>query len=192
MKTISIAVLTTASLLCTSAYAARNAGGVDDAEGAYGVLFPLSQAEPNPRMTPGALNPDVTQTTLHSTICVKYYTRTIRPDEGYTGHLKREQIGTYGYSDRRLRDYEEDHLVSLELGGSPTDPRNLWPQPHHVVGGWGSYAKDRLENKLHHLVCKGNLSLADAQRAIAKDWIGAYKQFVGPVPDETRQRRYSD
>jgi hypothetical protein len=192
VKVVSIAVLATASLLCANAHAARNAGGVNDAEGAYGVLFPLSQAVPNPRMTPGALNPDVTQATIHSTICVKYYTRAIRPEQGYTARLKREQIVVYGYSDRRLRDYEEDHLVSLELGGSPTDPRNLWPEPQHVVGGWGSYAKDRLENKLNHLVCSGRLSLADAQRAIATDWIGAYKQFVGAVPNETRQREYED
>ncbi|PPK46065.1 hypothetical protein B0G57_10389 [Trinickia symbiotica] len=192
MKTISIAVLATASLLCANAHATRNAGGVDDAEGAYAVLFPLAQAVPKPRLTPGVLNPDVTQATIHSTICVKGYTRTIRPEEGYTRRLKREQIAAYGYTDRRLRDYEEDHLVSLELGGSPTDPRNLWPQPHHVVGGWGSYAKDRLENKLKSLVCKGRLPLADAQSAIASDWIGAYKRFVGPAADDTRERRYGD
>lgn len=192
MKQFTIAVLATAGLLCTSAYAARNAGGVDDAEGAYGVLFPLSQAAPNSRMTPGALNRDVTQSTIHSTICVKGYTRAIRPEEGYTERLKREQIVAYGYSDRRLRDYEEDHLVSLELGGSPTDPRNLWPEPHHVVGGWGSYAKDRLENKLKHLVCSGRMSLADAQRAIANDWISAYKRFVSQVPAEKRRHRNDD
>lgn len=192
MKISSMATLAMASLLCVNAHATRNAGGVEHAEGAYGVLFPLSQAVPDPRMTPGALNPDVTQATIRSTICVENYTRTIRPTESYTERLKRQQIAAYGYGDRRLRDYEEDHLVSLELGGSPTDPHNLWPEPHHVVGGWGSYAKDRLENKLHHLVCSGRLSLADAQRAIACDWVGAYRQFVGPVPDETRERRYGD
>ena len=192
MKKFSIAVLAMAGLLCASAHATRNAGGVDDAEGAYRVLFPLSQAAPNSRMTPGVLNRDVTQATIHSTICVRGYTRTIRPEEGYTERLKREQIAAYGYTDRRLRDYAEDHLVSLELGGSPTDPRNLWPEPHHVVGGWGSYAKDRLENKLNHLVCSGRLSLADAQRAIANDWIGAYKQFVGQVPVEKLRHRYDD
>jgi hypothetical protein len=26
------------------------------------------------------------------------------------------------------KDYEEDHLISLELGGAPRDPKNLWPQ----------------------------------------------------------------
>jgi hypothetical protein len=191
-KLISIAALAAAGMLSTSAYATHNAGGVDDAEGAYSVLFPMSEATPNHHRTPGALNSNVTQANIHSTICVTGYTRTIRPDEGYTERLKRAQIRAYGYSDRRLRDYEEDHLVSLELGGSPDDPRNLWPQPHHVAGGWGSYAKDRLENKLHRLVCKGRLSLADARRAIANDWVGAYKQYVGLAPNETRRRKYGD
>ncbi|KIG11213.1 hypothetical protein BurMR1_1873 [Burkholderia sp. MR1] len=143
--TLSFARFAAASLSCANAYATRSAGGVDDAEGAYAALVPLSQAMPDPRRTPGALNPDVTPATIRSTICVKSYTKTIRPEEDYTERLKRQQIAEYGYSDRRLRDYEEDHLISLELGGSPSDPRNLWPQPHHVVGGWGSYAKDRLE-----------------------------------------------
>jgi len=100
---------------------------------------------PNPRLTPGALNPDVTQANIDSTICVRGWTRTIRPPERYTERLKRRQIREYGYADRRLSHYEEDHLISLELGGSPTDPRNLWPEPHHVAGGWGSFTKDRLK-----------------------------------------------
>lgn len=166
-----------------------DAGGVE-AEGRYAVVFPMSQALPDPRRTPGALNPGVTQHNLRQTICRPGgYTRSIRPTEAYTERLKRRQIVEYGYSDRRLRDYEEDHLISLELGGSPDDPRNLWPQPHHVVGGWGSYAKDRLENRLHTLVCRGRLPLAQAQREIAGDWIGAYRRYVGEQPRPGRERR---
>jgi len=48
-----------------------------------------------------------------------------------------------GY-DRTMRDYEEDHLVPLEVGGNPHDPRNLWPEPLH--GPWNARMKDRLEN----------------------------------------------
>jgi len=51
------------------------------------------------------------------------------PPENYTHELKIEQIREYGYSDINLRDYEEDHLIPLELGGNPTDPKNLWPEP---------------------------------------------------------------
>lgn len=74
------------------------------------------------------------------------------------------------------------HLISLELGGSPTSPRNLWPEPHKVEGGWGSHTKDRLENRLNHLVCRGEISLARAQRMIATNWVGAYKRLIAPHP----------
>lgn len=165
-------------------------------EGRIGLVFPQADALPNPRLTPGAINPAVTQDNLRETICRPGYSRSIRPPESYTERLKREQIRQYGYPQQmgkdayRLREYEEDHLISLELGGSPDDPKNLWPQPHHVIGGWGSYAKDRLENRLHSLVCKGKIPLAEAQRAIATNWIEAYKQYVGPTPQNARGHRY--
>lgn len=157
-------------------------GGIAEADGRYGVVFGLDQALPNHHLTPGALNPEVTQDTIRRTICVRGYTKSIRPPQQYTERLKRRGVRQYRYTDLRLRDYEEDHLVSLELGGSPTSPRNLWPQPHHVIGGWGSYAKDRLEDRLHVLVCRNRLPLGEAQRAITVDWIAAYKRYVGPNP----------
>ena len=115
---------------------------------------------------------------IHRTICRYGYTRTVRPPAAYTERLKRRQIRKYGYTDHWLSDYEEDHLIPLELGGSPTSPENLWPEPRRVVGGWGAYRKDRLENRLNHLVCRGRLSLRAAQDAIAKDWIGAYRRYM--------------
>ena len=71
-------------------------------------------------MTPGALSPAVTEATIETTICVRGWTRTVRPPAEYTEELKRRQIQKYGYSDRRLRSFEEDHLVPLDLGGRPT------------------------------------------------------------------------
>lgn len=139
-------------------------------------------ALPNASLTPGALNPAVTPSDLYSTICRHGWTRTIRPAERYTERLKREQIREYGYANRRLGAYEEDHLVSLELGGSPSSPENLWPEPHNAKGGWGSYAKDRLENRLNHLVCDRRLALGAAQRMIATNWIAAYQRYIGPSP----------
>lgn len=153
---------------------------------AHDPLHPLRNARPNPSLTPGALNPAVTQANIHETICVPGYSRSIRPPEDYTERLKRLQIREYGYRDRWLRDYEEDHLIALSLGGSPTSPENLWPQPHDVVGGWGSYAKDRLEGRLHWLVCHRGLRLATAQRALARDWIAAYQRYIGRVPNNQR------
>jgi hypothetical protein len=72
--------------------------------------------------------PEVTETTIHETICVRGWTRTIRPSQDYTKALKRDQIRAFGYVDRRLGAYEEDHLIPLDLGGAPYDPRNLWPE----------------------------------------------------------------
>lgn len=168
----------------------RNVGGVE-AEGRYGVVFPAEDALPNPKLTPGAIDPRVTQGNLRDTICRRDgYTKSVRPPERYTERLKRKQIRQYHYSDYRMRDYEEDHLISLELGGSPSNPKNLWPEPHHVIGGWGSYTKDKLENRLHSMVCHGQISLAKAQREIATDWIAAYKQDIGPAPVKGRGHRY--
>ena len=54
--------------------------------------------------------------------------------------------------------YQEDHLISLELGGDPTDPRNLWPEPYPRAAD-----VDRIENELNAAVCSDRLSLRDAQ-----------------------------
>ena len=123
---------------------------------------------PDPNCTPGVLNPAVTQSTIDTTICVSGWTKTIRPPVSYTDKLKEQQIVAYGYSNTKPADYEEDHLVSLELGGDPTDPRNLWPEPR--TGSPNAVNKDKVENYLKAQVCKGNMSLADAQKGIAADW----------------------
>jgi hypothetical protein len=161
-------------------------GGVGEDEGSYGVVFPLSQALPNSALTPGAFDPRITQFNIHQSICIPRYSKSVRPPESYTEPLKRKLIDAYGYTDHRLRDYELDHDAPISLGGAPADPRNLWPQPRHVIGGWGSYAKDRLKDRLHALVCRGQVPLAQAQYDIRHDWIRAYEKYVGPTPDATQ------
>jgi hypothetical protein len=89
---------------------------------------------PDPSCQPGATNPDVTQATIGSTICVSGRTSTVRPPTSYTNPLKVQQIAQYGYSDTSTADYEEDHLIPLELGGSPRSTLNLWPEPRYAVG----------------------------------------------------------
>jgi hypothetical protein len=111
----------------------------------------------DPVRTPGVLNPDVTQATIGSTICVRGWTRTVRPPVEYTNALKAKQMRAYGEVGA-LSDYQEDHLISLELGGHPTDPRNLWPEPYPRAS-----AVDQIENELNAKVCDGSLSLRDAQ-----------------------------
>jgi hypothetical protein len=109
-------------------------------------------------LTPGVINPDVTQSTIATTICRRGWTRTIRPPVGYTNALKRRQLLRYGLHGPPSA-FQEDHLISLELGGHPTDPRNLWPEPYPRAS-----AVDRIENDLNHRVCTGSLTLAEAQR----------------------------
>jgi hypothetical protein len=134
---------------------------------------------PNPTLTPGALNPSVTAGTIQRTICVSGYTRTIRPPESYTSHLKYAQLDSgYNYrGDTSGADYEEDHLVPLEVGGSPTSVHNLWPEPRLTV--WNASRKDRLENRMHQLVCSGQVALAVAQRIFMVNWIAGYHRYVG-------------
>jgi hypothetical protein len=134
---------------------------------------------PNRRLTPGAVNALVTQASIHQTICLTGYTRTIRPSSSYTTALKRDQLAA-GYSyrgDLSTSDYEEDHLISLELGGSPTSVKNLWPEPY--LAAEGARVKDKIENRLHDLVCSGRLSLRVAQAAIAANWWSAYQHYGG-------------
>ena len=126
---------------------------------------------PDPSCTPGATNPDVTQNTIDRTICVSGWTSTVRPPTSYTNPLKVKQIAEYGYADTSTADYEEDHLIPLELGGAPRDPNNLWPEPH--AGSKNSFSKDSVENALKKAVCDGQVKLVDAQNAIATDWITA-------------------
>ena len=128
---------------------------------------------PDPTCTPGAWNPDVTQSTIDSTICVSGWTSTVRPPTSYTNPLKVQQIAEYGYSDTSTSDYEEDHLIPLELGGAPKDPNNLWPEPHAAYGGYTSSNKDAVENRLKTAVCNGTVTLNDARNAIATDWTTA-------------------
>ena len=127
------------------------------------LVFPHRRAElaserASWTLTPGALNPDVTQATIRSTICKRGWTRTIRPAASYTGDLKLRQMRRYARAGSP-HEYQEDHLISLELGGDPTDPRNLWPEPYPRAA-----EVDQMENELNAQVCSGKLTLLEAQR----------------------------
>ena len=83
----------------------------------------------------------------------------------------------YGLRPGQHPDYEIDHLIPLCLGGSDGFA-NLWPQPRRSIEPtWNAEAKDRLERRICDLVCKGQLELATAQEAFARDWIAAYHKY---------------
>lgn len=126
---------------------------------------------PDPRTTPGALNPEVRQETIARTICVSGWTKTMRPRASYTNRLKADQLAALGLN-VDPHSVEEDHLISLQIGGAPSDPQNLWPEPWD--GPWGARRKDVLETWLKRQVCAGRMTLDQAQREIRTDWIAAY------------------
>ena len=121
----------------------------------------LSPGRASWTLTPGVVNPDVTQSSIAETICRPGWTRTIRPPVDYTNELKREHMKAYRRAGS-MSDYQEDHLVSLELGGHPTDPRNLWPEPQPQAT-----EVDRIENELNDAICSGRITLAEGQRRIS-------------------------
>jgi hypothetical protein len=65
-----------------------------------------------------------------------------------------------GYADQNLAHYEEDHLISLELGGAPYSKKNLWPEPCSQA-----HKSDPRENAWHKKLCNGTLTLKQAQHA---------------------------
>lgn len=105
-------------------------------------------------------------------ICTPGYTQTVR---NVNSSKKKEVFSLYKGADPNKDSYEVDHLISLELGGN-NDITNLWPQSYTIQ--WNAHDKDRLENKMHKLVCEGNLDLPTAQFEIATDWIKAYKKYI--------------
>jgi hypothetical protein len=139
------------------------------------ALLSSSALAANPNWPPGATDPRVTQANIARTICMSGYTGTVRPPLAYTESLKRKQLP----KSIAPTCCELDHYIPLEIGGHPSDPHNLWPQPWNGV--CGAHTKDKLENRLNSLVCHGRLSLVAAQTAIRTDWIAAYNKYLGPL-----------
>jgi hypothetical protein len=90
--------------------------------------------------------------------------------------LRQAVLAEYGVRGEPQNAYEVDFLITPELGGS-TSLRNLWPQPY-FGRVWNAHVKDALEERLHTLVCSGDLDLSTAQHEIASNWVDAYKKYV--------------
>jgi hypothetical protein len=131
---------------------------------------------PDPTQTPGVLNPNVTQATIQSTICVHGWTAKVRPPTSYTDPIKQKDLPPGAKS----ADYELDHLDSIEDGGDPSNPQNLWTQAYNDP--YGARVKDVLETHVAHMVCNGQLTLDQARAALAPNWLLGFEKYVGPLP----------
>jgi len=174
---------------------------------------------PDPVMTPGAANTEITRSNIADNICNPHWsTKLVRPPSSYTSRLKRRQLRKYGDTVHQTRAelinpntgrvdrtrcvahsdnmacYEEDHLISLENGGDPKDPRNLWPEPYNTrVGGtiMGARQKDVVEGYIHDEICYAipdsrknsyipattSITLKRGQEILAGDWYGCYEEI---------------
>jgi len=148
------------------------AGGANGSTPAFGQQTKTSgcvsvNAMPDSACTPGAILPDATK----DQICQSGYSSSVRnvPDTEKTA-----VYAEYGITSHAPGQYEVDHLVSLELGGS-NDISNLWPEPADPRPGF--HEKDKVENYLHDQVCSGAMSLQDAQVKIATDWLSVYNSL---------------
>ena len=131
---------------------------------------------PDPKDTPGAMSPEITQANILETVCQSAWLEKMQPSAFYIDGLKTKQIETLQLKGDPT-DYEEDHLVPLCAGGHPTDPRNLWPQ--RASGDWNYKVKDLLEAWVCRSLCRGDLTLEAAQAAFLEpDWRRRYLQWV--------------
>ena len=133
-----------------------------------------SAAQPPTRIYPDkTLTPGVTRPVTMNELCTPNSTKAAR---NVTEAMKKEVFERYGFVKGKYKpgDYEIDHFISLELGGS-NDIKNLWPQPY--AGEWGARKKDVVETALHRCICNAQLSVEQAQHIIVTDWVAQYKRI---------------
>jgi len=143
---------------------------------ALAFSFPAWASDlPDPVLTHGATNLNVTQENIQQTVCVKGYTKTIRPPAHFTNKVKKRQLCEYGYTDTNPKYYEEVHLTPPSIGGNPSDPRNLWPKPQ--ISAWDAGKKAQLKFGTYRMVCAQESTLAEVQQAVATNLIEAWKKL---------------
>jgi hypothetical protein len=108
-------------------------------------------------------------------VCKSGYSKSVR---NVTTKTKNQVYAEYGIKKHVTGQYEVDHLISLELGGS-NDISNLWPEAAKPSPGF--HEKDKVENWLHAKVCKGTMTLNEAQREISTNWLTAYSAMSAAV-----------
>jgi hypothetical protein len=137
---------------------------------------------PDPQLTPGA----VTNVPVEQIVAPGY----AKQARHVTDATKRQVfIEYFGRVPDHPGQYEIDHLISLELGGS-NDIKNLWPQ-NYLSLPYNAHIKDKLEDHAAALVRNelklhghdaATALLRQIQHEIATDWVVAYHKYVSKYP----------
>lgn len=125
---------------------------------------------------PGAVDTTVTQASVRRTICKPGWAAHVRPPASFLRHAKVRLMKQYAVPSTDANNYEVDFLIPLSLGGHPRRHDNLWLQPND--GPWDAGTKDRLEAKLQHMVCSGEITLREAREAVRADWKLAARYYL--------------
>ncbi|MFZ1220638.1 MAG: HNH endonuclease signature motif containing protein [Chthoniobacterales bacterium] len=116
---------------------------------------------PNPKLTPGRV------------------ARTDKERGGVTAAMEQKVFARYRLPWSRRAEFKIDHLIPRELGGADSID-NLWPQAVRVKP-YGADRKELLTEVLLTRIAKGQITLAQAQEDIRRDWIDAFIDHVGMV-----------
>ena len=176
---VTVLIALSAFLMLRHARQAGNSSPTGSSSSQFNTLFqpkPVSKklhcrtvgALPDPGCTPGAMITGITQ----EHVCAPGYAQA-------AGSLSQNQqrlvYSAYDIALHAPDQYQIDHLISTDLGGS-NDPANLWPQSGEPKPGYKE--KDAVEAELHKRVCDGKMRLNEAQRIIATDWVGFYARMT--------------
>lgn len=123
---------------------------------------------PDPKLTPGD-----TLDVAPRDFCTPGYSKKVRD---VPASVKRKVYELYGIRKRQPGEYEIDHLIPLQLGGSNAIG-NLWPHSRYLPR-WHARMKTAVGQEMHRRVCRGELDYEVAQREIAHNWIAAYKKYM--------------
>jgi hypothetical protein len=144
------------TFVCTDCDSSVSLGVPTKTSGCSFDYLPL----PDPACSTGDIFPNATK----DVICVSGYSASVRD---VPQSEKDDVYAEYGVVNRQPYEYEIDHIVSLELGGS-NDISNLYPEKYNMT--LGARVKDKVENCFHRMVCDDELDLSKAQFIIATNW----------------------
>ncbi|MDQ2815947.1 MAG: hypothetical protein M3Z75_29925 [Actinomycetota bacterium] len=120
---------------------------------------------PNPKLTPGAI-----RTTDVISVCTR---EAHAPMMG--GVVGTAVLSAYGYtSASAIHKHILDLLVPYNLGGAAVKS-NLWPA---ATSGTGFYQKVETDKILRQMVCRGQVTLSQAQQALKTNWYSAWLRYV--------------